>query len=256
MRNFLLLVTMSATVQFLTGCSGRGEVEISGGASVEPGDQAADDWGRVDARPGRHGRAAAPGTSSTGGSGSGSSAAGSSGASSSGSTASSGGSNLVPVATPSPIEVGVGGGAHAHENALTPPDVHDRQCAAACKLEAQCGYAPKNCLDACHDHNWYVRHDFLAKEAACLETATCWEPGGACAHKAAKSLKHNYESDPMYQKCVHKRAECGAKIQDAECARYLFLHTPERDDVDTCLRQPCDTVGKCINQVLTHSKKN
>jgi hypothetical protein len=162
----------------------------------------------------------------------------------------------VTPAPATPVDIGLGGNPHGHQNALTPPDVHDRQCAASCNLEAQCGYAPKDCLDVCHKHNWYVRHDFLAKEAACLEAATCWEPDGACAHKAAKSLKTNYESEPMYQKCVSKRAECGAQVRDDECARYLFLHIEERDDVSICLRQSCDTVGKCIDHVLTRSKKN
>jgi hypothetical protein len=151
--------------------------------------------------------------------------------------------------------VGVGA-ARAHEHTLDLSDVHDHHCAAACKLEAQCGYAPKDCLDTCHDHNWYVRHDFLANEAACMRTATCWEPDGACAHTAARALKSNYTSDVMYQKCLSRRAECGAHLQDSECARYLFLHAPERESVNTCLRMQCGAVGTCINKVLTHSMKD
>ena len=276
MRNLLLLVTFTAAIPFFAACSGESGVEISSGTSFEPAGKPGN--GRIDARPGRGTPGGSTSTGSSGsaggsnggtGTGSGGTAGGSSGSTgtgsggtasgSSGSTGSSGGgtsgSSGSGSGSPSPIDVGAGPSVAGHSNMLPPPEVDDRYCSASCKLEAQCGYSPKDCVDSCRVHNRHVRDEFLAQEAACLESATCWEPQGACAHKAAKTLKCQYESEPMYQKCVTKRSQCSAQIRTGECARYLFLESKERTDVDACLSQPCDAVGKCIDQVLARTMK-
>ena len=276
MRHLLLLVTFSS-LPLLAACSGKGEVEISGGVSFEPG--ASDENGRVDAKPGTGRFDAKPGTggggangggangggangggangggangggaSGGGANGGGANGGGASGGGANGGGASGGGAN----GGGSPINVGsgVGAGGQGLGSGFAPPDGDERNCAASCKLESQCGYAPKDCIDSCRAHNRHVRDEFLTKEAACLEAATCWEPQGACAHKAAKAIRCDYDADPMYQKCVNKRDQCGAQVRSDECARYLFLTSSERSNVDACLCQPCDAVGKCIDQILT-----